>query len=390
MSTSSNPLKLGKGLSVFAFMLIIYITCFFLQSIIPILRYAKYLLPFIAAIDFISFRNNQKFNTSLLRKYFFPHLYLYSFIIFCSFIFCIIQGSFKEDTVFLRFFQETYFLFAPLIFVSIIYFAYIPSRKNYYIKYVLWGFAITCFPEVIQNLLGQPTESDSAFPLGLIFLYFVFSGKVFYSIISLLLTIVGSKRITFLGIAVSLVLYFLLKKTRFPVYRYKNSISLLLVIVNFIVVNVIIQFTQGGYDELIFRYTGLSADAFTMGRQQLYEYVLKSLDNYSWLGAGLGKTASLAGELDSVDIYRSGGQFANLHSDVLKHFLEFGSVLFSFWIFLVYRFNTKSVEMFTATIYINVLWMTDNVIIYFDLMFIYYLLQGFLMSNIFTDYHKTR
>lgn len=385
MSNLSTPLKRIRGLSVFSFMLSIYILCLVLQTINPALRYAKYVLPFIAAIDFIAFRNSRKLPTHLLREYFQPHLYMYFFLVVCSFFVCLFKNLFKDDRLYLRFFQESYFLFAPLIFVSIIYFVYVPSKKDQYAKYLFWGLLIAYFfetgPSILSVLanLGSlstalnnstvSTESVAAFPIGLFFLYFLFGGDKIYSLISLIFTILSFKRVVLLGVIISLTLYLVLSILKLQIHRYKNYTSILLMGINFLLVYIVIQVANGNYDELIFNNTGLSANAFLMGRQHLYSKVLKVVDDYSWLGGGLGKTWAV---LDT-----------NLHSDVLKNFIEFGSGLFFLWSFLIYRFNTKTIEMFVLTIYLNVLFLTDNVIIYFDTMFVFYLLQGFLLSKNF-------
>ena len=392
MFNSLTPITNRRGLSVFTFMLSIYFLSLLLQTIYYPLRYTKYVLPFIAIIDFIAFRSSRKLHTHILREYLQPNLAIDFFLIFCSFISCFIAGYFKSDRLYVRFFQESFFILAPLLFILVTYFYYVPSKKEQYAKYAFWslifvylveeGFNIISIitnPSLLYLAVTQSnlsTESGHAFTIGLFFLYFTFRGEKLYSILSLFFTILSYKRVVLLSLFITTPLYFLLSKINFKIYRYQNLISISSMIINFLLVLIIIQLANGTYDEIITDYTGLSTDALLMGRQQLYAQVLKTLGNYSWFGTGLGSTM-----VAIVESQKFVASLINVHSDLLKNFLEFGSVLYLIWSFFLYRLNTRTIEMFVITIYLNIIFLTDNVFIYFDVMFIFYLLQSFFVTE---------
>ena len=142
---------------------------------------------------------------------------------------------------------------------------------------------------------------------------------------------------------------------------------------NLLFVILLIRIGSGHYDQLISISTGMSVDAVTMGRRVLYAQVLGFIQDISWLGIGLGKTTQI---LSSI-----GYELQNLHSDLLKYFLEFGPILFGVWIYGLYRLNTLSPRLITMLVYLNILFITDNVSIYFNVMFLFYLLQAFILSD---------
>jgi predicted membrane protein len=66
------------------------------------------------------------------------------------------------------------------------------------------------------------------------------------------------------------------------------------------------------------------------------------------------------------------GMNYNFHSDILKNFLEFGPVVFCLWVYFLYKINARNLKTLLYVIYTNVLFITDNVFIYFDVFFLFY------------------
>ena len=101
-----------------------------------------------------------------------------------------------------------------------------------------------------------------------------------------------------------------------------------------------------------------------MGRKTFYSEVFNRAGNISWGGLGLGK-------IDDI-MFNFFGIPVNLHSEVLKLYFEFGIIIFLLWLFLLFYKNLFSLKAAIILMYLNILLLTDNVFIYFEVMFYFY------------------
>jgi hypothetical protein len=209
-----------------------------------------------------------------------------------------------------------------------------------------------------------PTESNFAFQFGMFFIVFFYRNKKMYALLALLMLFFSFKRIAIAGVLVFLILFFCRKLTG---GRYNPAGSkLLLVSANCVIVSVLFLFFAGTFDELIEQNLGVSSNFITQGRYNIYQDIFAHFGKISLWGFGLGAINDF--------LSAAGYQLVNLHSDVLKIFFEFGPLTFVLWIYLFHYWSNTFLASSLA-IYVNILFFTDNVFIYFDVMFIFYILM---------------
>ena len=121
---------------------------------------------------------------------------------------------------------------------------------------------------------------------------------------------------------------------------------------------------SGAFDQYVLDYTGLSSDAFLLGRKTFYSEVFERFGSYNLAGLGLGK-------VDDA-LFNFLGYSMNLHSELIKNYLEFGLIIFLIWMSLLIYRNLFSNKSFVFLVYFNILIVTDNIFIYFHGMFYFY------------------
>ena len=350
------------------------------------IRYTKYLL-ILPALIFLIFSNKRDKNNYLntaLNKYLIAYVLLYTLMVFFSFIVL----TFNYDYYF-RFFAESLFLLNPILLVYLFFKLNYFSKLDIILKYYFWAFitsyVIAFGPEIIDILIHPTiliqaiisstiaTESILAFIFGLFTLYFILRKDKFYSIISLVFTIISFKRIALLALLFSLLINFILNRSK----NIKKKIKYLKytgIASNFLLVLFIYLFSTGFFDLIISKWIGESANQFSLGRKLVYESVISNLKPNLFFGAGLAKTSLFLENSITTKINL-------LHSDLLKIFLEFGWVVFTIWIIVQFNLNTKYKDLLILFIYLNIVFLTDNVLIYFNVAFIFYLMQCSTIIN---------
>jgi hypothetical protein len=146
----------------------------------------------------------------------------------------------------------------------------------------------------------------------------------------------------------------------------------ILVAINIAILVVIYQFSEGYFDEVIEEFTGISASWITMGRLEVYDALIVESGGLQWFGSGLGHTMAILAHRPVVDVL-------NPHSDILKYAIEFGPIISSVLMYVFYRSSMRTRTAFALMIYVNVVFITDNISIYFEVMMLFYILQGFLL-----------
>lgn len=112
-----------------------------------------------------------------------------------------------------------------------------------------------------------------------------------------------------------------------------------------------------------------SADAVLMGRARLFALLADRLPESPVLGVGLGRITHV--------LSAEGAWLTNTHSDVLKHYMEVGPLMFAGWIGCFYWLSRRRGTL-ALTVFMNVLFLSDNVSIYFDVMFPFYLAFAYI------------
>jgi hypothetical protein len=143
--------------------------------------------------------------------------------------------------------------------------------------------------------------------------------------------------------------------------------------INFLFIQVAIVIVDGVYDQYVYEKTGFSLDRLLMGRKTFYSLALDNLGDFSWFGGGIGKIDDIIKDFYGIPI--------NLHSEVLRNYLEFGVILFVLWIVIIFYQATFSIKSTIFLCYLNILLLTDNVFIYFEIMFSFYFFIQLFISE---------
>lgn len=354
--------------------LLLFSICLFIATLYEPLRDALYLLPAFAFIPFFAA------DKSHLKYTYFS--YFYTFIIFYGVLiaYLLVRVILIHDLNY-RFFPNAVFILSPLLFL----FFLIPFFNQRKIRrYVKLAFILTLVIFAVQqfknflpvisdfSLLKQAilsstieTENQLAFSLGLFLFYFLTEKyPKRYIIVCLIIFVLSFKRIALGSFVLSYLLFILFGMLKTNVQQRRYLFVLLAVVANFIYLEITFLIVDGALDDLVKEYTNFSTNRFLLGRQVYYQVVLDKVGTISWSGLGLGK-------IDNILFSTFNGP-QNLHSDILKNYLEFGVVLFTLWLIVLYLKGSFSREGLAITIYFNVLMFTDNVFIYFDFMFFFY------------------
>lgn len=246
------------------------------------------------------------------------------------------------------------------------------------------------------NSIGNPMEqnSDVILSLGILIIFLMDNnfgknninyGNLFLAVIVFLL---GGKKICFLAMA-AIVLYMMFAKLIPERKRIhiQTIISFLFIIVAFVYVYII---EKGIFSDFVWEH-GIN----TMGRVNMWNYVSKFFDfKISYLGRGY-SFCNLILERDRPYTYL--GHVYALHNDVLKVFVDLGFVIFTFWLiynllYLTKKFNKKfgfkvSNLYWATTIYLFMLYLTDNAINYYitQTMYVLVLAQSAIMNKQITE-----
>lgn len=337
-------------LMIYIFSVIIGIS--FLSTIFNELKYLKYLTPFIALFVYFLGQKN-----TYLRKTNNLNLALALYVLWGGLGFLIASDPHLQLGL-----KDLFFITSYLIPVCLY------ANRNVNLVFVFYIYSF-CF---LLSTLGMdaggfsvtdsvaPFESSASFVFGLFALFFTMEKKYKELIFAIVLMFLTLKRIALLAYIVCGLLWLL------PLILQKKLLTkMFFLCVNSFFVLFIILLAMGWTEQLIIEYTGRSVNYFTLGRFNHYLGVVEAIaiaPYHLLIGNGVGSTYPLAAKYAG---YTS--EVYNLHSDSLKIFFEHG-VLFFILFFLVAAklYNTKSKLIL---LYLSVLFITDNVLIYVGVMF---------------------
>lgn len=339
------------------------------EFIYPRARLFFYVLPvIIIGVSFFSYRYKvTHFNLSLIKLGIIPALSIIP----------VITASTSEIGYLYRYINEFLLIF-PVLLMSMYLKRYINHRQldNYFSILIIILFIIFVITErnsiikLFSSLSNfflysiSDTETTYAPVYGVISIYFFLRKKYRYFILAALLTIVASKRIVVAALFGSLLGGILIKRLRIK----PMTVTILAVLSNLIFVVLLINLSQGEFNSIIQKVTGLNANHFFMGRVNIYGIALEKFEPFTLLGSGLGSTSYYL----RTSLYAT--ETANLiHSDILKLFVETGIVLFLAYITTLYNISKKSPNSIFILLYINILYLTGNTLIFVHVNIIVYI-----------------
>lgn len=213
---------------------------------------------------------------------------------------------------------------------------------------------------LLTFLIKSDLETESIM-LSFIFpffaMYFLINKSSTFFIINIICTIIAGKRIALLALLVGSFLYVLLSRMSTKKYeKIKWMIPVLALLFNILYLFLSYQLASGGLSDLIFEYTGLSSNAFTMGRESLYSTAFTEFNTSDIFDV-------LLGESKIYDLLESD----RLHNDIMVIWMENGLIVFCIFWFLLYR--KCNIEILAYTLILNILFMTDNTLVYVPVLF---------------------
>jgi hypothetical protein len=204
-------------------------------------------------------------------------------------------------------------------------------------------------------------ESPTSFVFGLLAVWAALEERWRHVLLALLLCVLTLMRIVVLGALTAIIL------TLLP----RRLIDLLLrpipmILANALFLLIVISYTQGHLDRLIFEWTGQSANQFGMGRQAAYAFPVRQLlaDPIVsvWHGVGPGGV---------YELMKGGWAFlakTNLHNDSLKILVEYGGIIWAVFFTALYWNRDLRVRVFM--LFLNIVLLTDNSLIYSYVIFV--------------------
>lgn len=332
-------------------------------------RYLKYLI-FPLWVFFLLFYKNV-----VVKKFLVYNLVLYTGLVALNFTVTMFKGVFDP-----RFLEESFLLIVPILTAAAITGGKETNIKKaidvFFVAYVLsfllffWRDLINV-PKLIKGfttairLSEFPTESWLAFPLGLFTIYYFLEKRKWFFLISFCFFLLSFKRIALVGFITVIGFWLLNEKIFKKSFQPKQFAKFLLGINIFFVVTVYL-FVSGFFSIFVKRYFNMSINHLTQGRFVVYNDVLEQFSQDLWTGSSLG----------SIHLYlrKKYETFEYIHSDILKIVIELGVFSFIIWLLFFIVINIKGRKSIYIILFLNILFITDNVFIYFDTLFVFYLI----------------
>lgn len=262
-------------------------------------------------------------------------------------------------------------LFLTFAGISIALLARVPRLKLWTLFQLLFAGAVIYFAiggkfsgDVAFDIAKSesPFESTFGFLFGVLAPFALINKQYRLFFLSLLMSMLCLKRIAVLGALVAAVFILLGEK------RGKWILNPVVMIpINIALVGLLLGYGYGTFDYWIYEITGQSANQFGMGRQELLALPAREIFSHPELfiigGMGPGSSYDLA-RLSFASLGK-----VNLHSDLVKLVYEYGFVFFMIFIGLMY--SAKKYFTRVGFIFLNVLFLTDNTLIYYFMLFIF-------------------
>lgn len=271
----------------------------------------------------------------------------------------------------LRMYQSTEFLIKDIGLMII---GVLPFLCNCDIKipikklnlFVVIGFLLTFLTQFsnlhinLQSLISSDIGIEAyycAFIFPLFSIYWLLNRDYKLAAINFLFAIIAGKRIAMIGVIVSIFISYLNRDKEGVIDK-----RLVLLFMGFVCLFVYISvlFAFGYFDKIIYDCTGVTADYITMGRETLYSNVVDENMPIELWGVGPGNTIPMIEYL---------GITTRLHNDIFKIYVENG--IFLFLAFFYMFFKGASYHQLPFLIYILIIFLTDNTLIYSPIMLYY-------------------
>ena len=200
----------------------------------------------------------------------------------------------------------------------------------------------------------SPFESSTSFVFGILVVWAAVQRRWFEAFLALLFAFLTLKRVVVLAGSLTIIVMLL---PRGFVDRLLRPLPML--VVNAIMISTVIAYTQGAFDNYIENTFGQSSNQFGMGRQALYYGIVQLIvsDPWQFLLYGIGP-----GGIYSFLALKGQAAYTLLHNDSLKLLGEYGAAVWTLFFWFLYA--DKRFEVRVTMLFMNVLLLTDNTLIY--------------------------
>jgi hypothetical protein len=267
--------------------------------------------------------------------------------------------------------KDLFFIFAG---VSVAFLSRLPRIKLWTVFLALLAcfvFQFVAFGSFRGGLQFNVLKSESSFEgnfsfvFALLVPFAVMQRRYVLALLSLVFAVVSLKRIAVLAALTAGLMALLGPKLG---KRLLNPPVMLALNAFVLIVNM--AYTSGAMDYWIQHLTGQSPNEFGQGRQSIHRFVVRDLLDapfHALIGHGMGSVYTIAeagfGAYEKI----------NLHSDLLKLSYEVGYIVTALTIWTMYTSRHYSLRV--AFLFLNVLFFTDNTLIYFFLTFLLFTLM---------------
>lgn len=267
--------------------------------------------------------------------------------------------------------KDLFFIFAG---VSVAFLSRLPQVKLWTVFLALLAcfvFQFAAFGNFRGGLQFNILKSESSFEgnfsfvFGLLVPFAVMQRRYLLAFLSLLMTLLSLKRIAVLAALGAGVMAFVGPKRGKWLLNPPVMLAL-----NALVLIADMAYSTGALDYVILQLTGQSPNEFGQGRQSIHRFVVRDLLDspfHAFIGHGMGAVYTIAEA--GVGTYEK----INLHSDLLKLSYEVGYIVTAVMIWTMYTSRHYSLRV--AFLFQNILFFTDNTLIYFFLTFLLFTLM---------------
>lgn len=377
-------------IALWVFLLLMAVRVGFPES--PV-RWSIYLMPFIL-VGMVGFQwrvqgNMNDDGVALLKRYYVPLLAVHVLIVVVSLL-----ALLNREGIITRYIEESVFFITPIVSGGLLFLLPRKSKPDRYLTLLLFGFiglfwisirfdvaaVLVTTTRVLEILLNAdftaskdiPTESNFAFPFGLLLICFLIRRKWLLALISTYFCAVNFKRITLFGIfivtVITPIVLWLYRR-----FRMHYVVAVLLAAANITVVILTILLARGQFDTFFLDTIGMVPNDLLLGRPRTYNTLLDGFEIQGFaipiIGIGLGSTTTY---LEGIDYF-----LTQAHSTLLKHLLEFGPLVFLVWLLTLVYLNTRTGPNTVMLLSLNMFWLTGNTYILFEIMLLFYIIQSY-------------
>ncbi|MDV4899300.1 hypothetical protein NNG62_10720 [Enterococcus faecium] len=276
--------------------------------------------------------------------------------------------------------------------IDFIFWSGVISYMSGSVFYLIVSYGLNGLISYIKSLITGETNTanfamevhDLTFAMGVFFLYYVFfenkntKKHKIKIIVSLILIFMGLKRIELLALSGAILVYYVLLK-----WGKKIQIRALVCTICATVISLVfIYIIDTGILALLMSNLGITDDG---ARLSFYLYSSKFYElGLGYVGTGWTWFSKYFFNLYLSHFRLNGGRIAaSLHSDILTIYIEVGCIVFIIWMFWLFfvkpirltkKFGLKTGEcVLLLTIYMFILYLTDNTLTYPDTQMIFLL-----------------